>query len=200
MAARYKRALMLLGLALTVPGAVMASTPINDVHPGLTIEAIPFVQTIDTTGASIYALEPSPTCRSGTTNSVWYNFTPSADVDVVADTVGSDYDTVIDVFTGTVNADFTVSALLSVGCNNDAGAGTQSELSFHATAGERYLIRVSAVGGFGGFLTFHLNPAVADASMAQPTPLGAVLTVLWVLILTVAVGITRGLRRKDVGI
>ena len=188
MAARHACAFVMVIISLTAPAAVLAAPPTNDAPPGLTIEAIPFIQTIDTTDAQIAALEPSPTCTSGVTNSVWYNYTPSADVDLVADTFGSDYDTVLDVFTGTVNADFSEAALLSVGCNNDIGAVTDSQLAFSASAGGRYLIRVSARDGSGGFLTFNLNPALGNSAMAQPAALRPLLTLLGLVLISLALG------------
>jgi hypothetical protein len=194
--ASFRRALAFLILTLALPAAVAAAAPANDVHPGMTIESLPFTHTTDTTEATIYALEPSPTCAIGVTNSVWYSFTPSADVEVTADTAGSDYDTVIDVFTGTVNADFSEAALLSVGCNDDAGAIT-SQLAFAAVASERYLIRVSGRDGLGGQLTFHLTETVTDAAMAQPTALSSLLTIFGLLLILSALATTARLSRRD---
>jgi len=83
--------------------------------------------------------------------SVWWSWTPSAPGLASLDTHGSNFDTLLAVYTGT-----SVSALSQVAANdNDGSAGNTSGLTFTAQPGTRYLI---AVDGFNGaFGTLSLN-------------------------------------------
>ena len=63
--------------------------PVNDDFPGTTISSLPFADTVDTTFATsdgqVTVIGPE----------IWYNYTPSEDVELWADTLGSDYNVVI---------------------------------------------------------------------------------------------------------
>ena len=77
------------------------------------------------------------TCGSPpNSNSVWYTLTAPADGTVVANTLGSSYDTVLSAYTGTCGA------LTEVACNDDA-TGVQSEISLPVTAGQAVLLEVT---------------------------------------------------------
>jgi hypothetical protein len=175
----------LLTAVLLLPASALAAAPENDVHPGLTIESLPFTHSTDTTDAEIHAMEPAPECSLGspTAWSVWYNFTPDADVELIADTFGSDYDTVIDVWQGMPADDFFdphFEALPYIGCNNNTADSLQSQLRFSATGGELYLIRVTGIDG-GGLLTFHLAQAprpLPNVAMRPTAPESRALTIL----------------------
>lgn len=73
-------------------------------------------------------------------NSVWWRFQPTASGPIRINTFGSNFDTVLQVTTGT-----SVSALTVVGTNDDT-ASLQSELVVNAVAGTSYNI---SVRGFG---------------------------------------------------
>src|SRR5437870_2093012 len=74
--------------------------PANDNFADATvIAAIPFSDgPFSTAGATTEPGEPSPCGTIGTT--VWYSFTPTQNGTIGADTFGSDYDTVLAVYTG----------------------------------------------------------------------------------------------------
>src|SRR5687768_14618221 len=162
-------------LTLALPAAAFAAVPQNDLPAGIDVTALPFTHSIDTEDADIHAMEPSSICGSlGGGNSVWYNFTAAADEQLVVDTIGSDYDTGIDVYRGTLSAnpDDPFDALTVVGCNDNASASLQSRVVFAVATGQSYLIRVNARGGAtGGSLTLHL--AAADAG-ETPAPVPTV--------------------------
>ena len=105
--------------------------------------ALPFTRAgLDTHGASSEANEPVPTCAK-LGKSVWFRYTPAADATVVADTVGSDFDTVLAVHRGTA-----LGALTEVACADDidrAGDNLRSRAQFAVTAGQTYYVQV---GGF----------------------------------------------------
>jgi hypothetical protein len=167
------RALGALLLSLALPAATLAAVPENDLPPGIVVTALPFTHSTDTEDAEIHAMEPNSTCVLLGSNSVWYTYTATADVDLVVDTLGSDFDTVIDVFHGTLSAnpDDPFDALTVVGCNDNDGASVQSRLAFSASSGETYLIRVNnPLDGNGGALTLNLAVAsAAEPSVAPPS-------------------------------
>ncbi len=71
---------------------------------------------------------------------MWYRYTPAGAQTVTVDTIGSDYDTVLGVWTGSRGS------LTSVGCNDDydnSGA-RESRVEFAGAAGTTYYIEVAA--------------------------------------------------------
>ncbi len=111
------------------------------------ITSLPFTDTSDTRQAGTLANEPV-TCSGDTdTHSVWYRITPTVNTVYGTDTVGSDYDTVLSVYTGSCDS------LTPVACSNDFGSAIadskSSLLTFSALAGTTYLIQVSGRGNSG---------------------------------------------------
>jgi anti-sigma factor RsiW len=138
----------------------IAGPPANDNPPGIAITSLPFSQSTDTTLAQIHAMEGASVCGSGT-QSVWYSYTADQASTLVADTFGSGYDTILDIWTGSLTSDYLnpgFETLVPLACNDNAGDSLQSEVVFAVTPGVSYVIRVSTGGnsGIGGALTFHL--------------------------------------------
>ncbi len=80
---------------------------------------------------------------NGAYNTIWYQFTPIFSSNLGVDTIGSSYDTVLSIWTGTAGS------LTSIACNDDINPGivTQSQLSsVPLTAGTTYYIMVSSFG------------------------------------------------------
>ena len=107
-----RRPRLTLGLVLTVAalgaGAApaLAQPPANDTFAGaIAITAVPFSQTLDTTQATVDAVDAEAVAACGvavsTSASVWYAYTPARDGLVTVDTAGSTYGTGIAVLTGT---------------------------------------------------------------------------------------------------
>jgi V8-like Glu-specific endopeptidase len=98
---------------------------------------------------------------SSGSSDVWYSFRPTCDGAVIAQTCGSSYDTVVSVFTGTCGN------LTEVACDDDSGNNgpcpftLQSWLTWNASAGTRYLLRVSGYNGHSG--PYNLNLSYASA-------------------------------------
>jgi hypothetical protein len=120
----------------------------NDTCAAATVVAAPFLDVVNTTAATTAASDPFQSCTFGGPSrneaSVWYRFTPASTSTVVVDTLASDYDTVLTVHSGGC------AVLTPVACNDDAGSGLQSAVSFIATAGTSYLIEVTAYEGTPG--------------------------------------------------
>ncbi|MFV1968799.1 MAG: hypothetical protein ACC628_25560 [Pirellulaceae bacterium] len=116
---------------------------------------IAFVDTASNVGAGVEVDELLSDCvtpDNDAGNSVWWSFTPTFSGTLIADTDGSSFDTVIDVFTGSTHP------LTRVGCNDDLGAlGGPSSVKFPVVSGVTYHLRV--VGFFldDGLVVFHLT-------------------------------------------
>jgi len=140
----------------------IAATPANDDPPGITITALPFSDTSNTTQAQIHAMEGASTCGSGL-QSVWYSLSAKSHTNLVADTLGSDYDTIIDIWEGTLTSDLMnpgFETLKPLACNDNSSGSLQSEVVFATVIGQSYVIRVTtALNGTGGTLAFHLHAA-----------------------------------------
>ncbi len=102
---------------------------------------LPFVGEQSTVGSTEETGEPAP-C-GGIASTVWFSFTPDESETVIIDTVGSGFDTVLAVYTGSA-----VDALTPIACNDDfPGLFFQSRISFPVTAGTTYHVQA---GGFNG--------------------------------------------------
>jgi hypothetical protein len=125
--------------------------PANDDFDNATvIPGLPFVDYVDTRGATTAADDPN--C-SGRGHTVWYSLTAPEDMLIEANTFGSNYDTTLSVYRGS-RGDLT-----QIACNDDTDS-LQSFVSFDAVAGEPYFFMVGAYGsGPGGDLTFAVNVA-----------------------------------------
>jgi subtilisin family serine protease len=113
-----------------------------------------------TTGATAESGEPAPCGSIGST--VWFTWTPSASGTATFETVGSGYDTVLAVYTGS-----SLTGLTSHGCNDDIASGNlQSRVSFSVTAGTTYSVQAGGYSGATGSLTLRV---VAPAACSGPT-------------------------------
>jgi len=152
------------GIASPTPGSTLTPTipglAPNDSPPGTAISALPFSDSVNVTRAAIHASETASTCGSGT-QSVWYSFLATAAGTVIADTTGSDYDTILDIFRGQLSADIQdpgFERLEPVACNDNSGTSLQSGVVFEVVAGQNYVIRVgTALDATGGNLRFSLT-------------------------------------------
>lgn len=95
--------------------------------------------------------EPDHAGLSGGT-SVWYVWTAPASGPVRISTCGSDFDTVLAVYTGD-----SVNALTGVTSNDDS-CDTQSRVGFDAVAGATYRIAVDGLPGSTGSIALALGP------------------------------------------
>ncbi len=87
-------------------------------------------------------------------HSVWWTWTAPTSGTVTIDTLGSNFDTLMGVYTGS-----SVSALTVKASNDDSAAGgtTTSKVTLAVTAGTAYQIAVDGYGGVVGSITLHLN-------------------------------------------
>ncbi len=151
---RQKQEIFYGQIAYQSSGGTPPASGFDDCQNARVIAAAPFADEADTRAATTAADDPVLCSGVQGTNSVWYTITPSVDTVYGVDTVASDYDTVVSVFTGTC------SARTAVVCNDNFGdavnPANRSMLSFAARAGVTYLIEVSGKGT-GGTLRFRLG-------------------------------------------
>lgn len=135
---------------------VESSVPSNDSLSSPTvISSLPFVDHVDTRTATASVDDPNVAGCQGNRYTVWYALTPAEATPVVADTLGSNYTTVIGVFTGTQGN------LSTVTC--DAGiyhGDGQARVRFSAQAGVTYYMMVGSYLLETGDLTFNVNRAL----------------------------------------
>jgi hypothetical protein len=125
--------LVLLG-ALTV---AFAQTSNDNFDDATIIGELPYTDTLDTTSATRDYDDPI-TCYEQD-HTVWYTFTPSSDMRCEVNTFGSDYDTVLSVYTGSRGE------LNEIACNDDV-IDLQSLVRFDAIAETTYYIMVGSLG------------------------------------------------------
>ena len=109
-------------------------------------------------GASKEPGEPDHAGRSGGA-SLWWRWTAPASGTVTIDTAGSDFDTLLAVYTGGA-----VDVLTAVASNDDA-VGLQSEVRFTAQQGVVYHVAVDGYDGATGSIVLNWRQA-GDAGMA----------------------------------
>jgi hypothetical protein len=94
-------------------------------------------------GASEETGEPDHAGQPGG-SSVWYGWTAPSNGQVTISLCGSDFDTVLGVYTGA-----TVNGLTEVASDNDGCGGPASQVGLTATQGTTYLIAIDALGPAG---------------------------------------------------
>ena len=165
----------LVGLVILMPGvfSVLAQAPTNDDFDGATvISSLPYTDLTNTAEATMAGDDPGFGCWYTQTSSVWYAFTPSVDMGLQTDTIGSSYYTSLAVYSGTRGS----LSLVTSNCNSGA---TQ----FQATAGVTYYFMInswSEAGPYpgptpGGDLVFNVSeiPAPPNDNFANATVVSA---------------------------
>ena len=144
-------------VAVTVAvGAVpaLAASPRNDTEAGaVVVNAVPFTHTVDTSEAT----RDGPTICSRRA-SVFYRFTPTEDLHVQVDLLGSDFDTALGIYTRDA-----AGKVERVGCNHYRFGGTAG-LRVRAVAGTTYFLMASSDYGSGGNLVLTVTE-VSDQAL-----------------------------------
>lgn len=125
--------------------------PANDDFDSATIiPGLDYTNSILTTGATSAGDDPILDCAYGGPaqkfNTVWYRYTPGTAQNVTFDTLASNYDTTLGVWTGTRGS------LAPVGCNDDFGGTLQSSVTVSLSAGTTYYIEAASWSSGGGAL------------------------------------------------
>ena len=121
--------------------------------------------------ATSQSFEPEA-CDIGGGKTVWWRWTAPQSQNTTISTLGSDFDTVLAVYTGS-----SVSALTPVICNDDVPGGVfSSEVIFPAVAGTTYRIAVDGYGGDEGIIALTLaeTPPITNDDFANRAPITGV--------------------------
>ena len=147
------------------PDVSILQIPSNDDFANaVVISSLRFTDNLNTSEATAVDDPPNDCLVDGHT--VWYQFTPTEDMRINANTFGSDYDTGIAVYTGTPPS------LTQIACNDDAITGQfiQSNVNFDAAAGTTYYFMVgSCCGSDGGNLVFNVDVSVNLSLTVDPS-------------------------------
>ncbi|MER7443518.1 PKD domain-containing protein [Micromonospora avicenniae] len=159
----------LIALLFGVQTAAFAAPANDDYSAAIAVESLPFTTTIDTGDATSDPTDPTGCYNNG---SVWFSFTPTRDMSIQADTIGSNYNTVLSAWTGDQGA------LTLVGCN-DNYYGQEARLAFTVSAGTTYHFMAGYCCGNGsdggGSLRFSVEEVLPPANddFADAIPVGA---------------------------
>ncbi len=103
---------------------------------------------IDTTTWTTETGEPGTIDKTG-----WTTLTPTVSGPHTLSTVGSDHDTILNVYTGTI-----IDSLVLVASDDDSGGSGTSYLTTQLTSGTTYYVQVgSPLAGSGGILSFSVS-------------------------------------------
>jgi len=142
--------------------AKVAVSPPND---NFASSAVLTGATANTTGTNINAtIEPGEPNIAGILGgkSVWWSWTAPFTGTTTINTFGSNFDTVLGVFTG---SSFT--NLRPVAANDDANGTTQSQVTFDAVAGATYRIVVDGLTGASGKVSLALIESPPNDNFAR---------------------------------
>src|SRR5437867_3839677 len=149
------------GAAQTDSAGTLCPPPANDNFAGATvISGAPYSAFDSTLAATREAGEPAACNDFGST--VWYGLSLPADASITADTLTSNFDTVLGVYTGS-----SLSSLALVVCNDDIDSVRQSLVSFAASAGTTYYIQLGGWNSESGNYAFHVT---SGSPTPKPTP------------------------------
>lgn len=158
---------------------VTAPAPPNDNFANaITINGNTFTDTQNNVGATTEINDPNPSTQAacpqaGRNFSIWYRFTPSVNGLAVVTTFGTNYDTVLSVWTGPA-----LGSLTGVACDDDGIApGGASLLFVNLNAGTTYHFMITGFGPMDAgstVFTFLFSPPPPNDNFFNATVVGAV--------------------------
>ncbi|HEU5469982.1 MAG TPA: hypothetical protein VFV67_04965 [Actinophytocola sp.] len=156
-----------LGLTVVTATPSWAVAPANDNFANAQAETGSFTDSVNTDEATYEGGEQIPSCTDpvdGYGRTVWYGLTISAGTEVTASTAGSNFDTVLAVWTGV-----SLGSLSQVSCDDDSGPGATSSLGFTASSSTTYWILVGGsnlTGPFSGDLALDVDATTPGADVS----------------------------------
>lgn len=140
-----------------VPTATSGGGLVNDAcGNAVVIGTSAYSNAMNVSTATTVSTDPVPLCNTAARGkSVWYRFTAPRNGRIVANTTGSNYDTVLSTYTGSCASLIPVSA----GCNDNASWLTrQSQVTVTAVAGRTYYFMITAASNsYGSSSVFRLT-------------------------------------------
>ena len=122
---------------------VVSPPPNDDFNTPKIISTMPYSDSLDTREATQASDDPALTdCnRAPGDATVWYQFIPPSGGYYYINTIGSDYDTMLAIWTGTRGN------LNLIACNDDRPSDLQSELIINVSSGVVYYIEIAKYAG-----------------------------------------------------
>lgn len=120
-----------------------------------------------TLGATGEFQEPAHAGDFGPINSVWWQWTAPASGTVDVNTFGSDYDTILAVYTGSALGNLVEVASSDDALRNGSPVSTQSQVFFQAVAGTTYYIAADGFFDATGNVSLHLGMTQANDDFAN---------------------------------
>src|SRR6266702_307162 len=123
--------------------------PSNDPCSGAIAMTAGTTYTVNTTYATSTG-DPTPVCQGSFGRGVWYTYTPASSGTVTISTCGSDFDTVVAVYSGSCGS------LTPVACNDNSGpscATSRASVSFFGVSGTTYFILAGGAAAASGNLS-----------------------------------------------
>jgi len=160
-------------IQLAGQGSLITSVPLNDnlqnaqsIGNGMT-----FTRTGSILGATAQSGEPT-LAGLPATRSIWFRYTAPANGRLVVDTVGSDFNSVLGVYSGTIGV---FSSLKLLAANDDIATGNlQSSVSLPVTSGTTYIIKLDGRKSSSG--SYKLNGKFSLPLPSCPAPATASFT------------------------
>ncbi|MGB9004989.1 MAG: PPC domain-containing protein [Candidatus Aminicenantales bacterium] len=165
--------LALLAAAILWPAIAVAQPPNDHFASAHQIPTLPFTDTLYIGNTTTEGGEPTMflcgTQQVTLQRTVWYSFTPTSNTSLVVDTAGSNFDSVVAAYTGSLYS----GTLTRVACSGAVNGSPQARLTFSAMAGQTYAIQVADTGLGSGTLQilFSASPSNDDFSAATVVPL-----------------------------
>jgi hypothetical protein len=143
------------GAGLGPPAAAEVTISDNDNNDvcidASAMHSMPFSANQSILGSFTSVNDPIPSCANDFTNGVWYSYTAASGGLLTVDTEGSDFNTLLAVYTGACNA------LVEIGCNDDASTGLISRVNVTVESGQTYHILAGGSGGEAGQLQLNAD-------------------------------------------
>ena len=144
------------------------NAPNNSISSPVVVGALPFSFDEDTRPMDTSSGDPLIPCAGNIQGSgtVWFQFKPVDSGIVSVDTTGSNFDTLLAVWTGPTTA------LTNVDCDDDSGGSGTSSLTFDANTNTTYYIEAAGKSGMGD-LSLHLDMTPCFTATVKVSPTGS---------------------------
>ncbi len=132
---------------------------LDDCIGAIPIDVTPFSDSYNVTSATHAVTDPVSVCPSSCPSddhSVWFRYEATTSVSVIVDSVGSNYDTIMTVYS--TDPVLGCDSLTYHSCNDDY-SGTQSQVMFTTCPGDVYYVMVTSYDCSGGTLVLNASTA-----------------------------------------
>lgn len=152
---------------------IVVSGPSNDLCSAAFVITANNYTNAQSTSLAASTGDPSPSCVGTFGKGVWYVYTAPSNGIVIADTIGSSFDTAMGVYSGSCGA------LTLLACDDDSGGSLTSRITNTVVSGVSYYYLVGGYNGTAGNLVFHLNftsasgpPSITSQPASQSALIG----------------------------